>query len=34
MKEFRLSSTGDILGYACPEVLQENAQVLDLEIPI
>jgi hypothetical protein len=47
MKEFRLPSTGGVLGYGFPEALltvelqygaqknaQENAPVLDLEIPL
>jgi hypothetical protein len=43
MKEFRLPSTGGILGCSFPEALltaeleygaQENAPVLDLKIPI
>jgi hypothetical protein len=43
MKEFRLPSTGGILGCGFPEALltaefeygaRENAPVLDLEIPI
>jgi hypothetical protein len=43
MKQFRLPSTGGVLGYGFPEALltadleygaQENAPALDLEIPI